>query len=228
MISADDYGMSSDINKGIETLSMIDRLDGFSVMVYGDYSKKTISYIKSMHDTKVGLHIDLNYFVDLGIKNIILLGLYSKVNKDIKLKMKAEVIKQFDLFKKNFGFWPDYVDGHQHCQMFKPVIEEIIKYKNDNVLEFWIRDSSIIDANIKALVINLLSYKKWKIETENNKIKTKKIFGIYNFNNRYEFPKKLSAYNNGNKSNLNFMTHPSIGIKDGTFRLKEFKILRNG
>jgi chitin disaccharide deacetylase len=228
MISADDYGMSSDINKGIETLSKIDRLDGFSVMIHGDYNKKMINYIKSTHNTKVGLHIDLNYFVDLGVKNIILLCLSSKINKDIKLKIKAEVNKQFDLFKKNFGFWPDYVDGHQHCQMFKPVIEEIIKYKNDNVLDFWIRDSSIIEANIKALIINFLSYKKWKIETEKNKIQTKKISGIYNFNNRYEFLKKLSAYNNGNKSNLNFMTHPSIGIKDGTFRLKEFKILRSG
>ena len=200
MISADDYGMSSEINKAIENLSKNKRLDGFSIMINGEFDRRTVNDIRLNHGTQIGLHIDLNYFVNLGLKNIIVLGISIKTSKDINLKIKDEVARQFTLFRKILGFWPDYVDGHQHCQMFKPVVERIIEFKKKEIVEFWVRDSAIVEPNIK-------------------------ICGIYNFRNQMQFSRKLDIYRNGLNKDTNFMTHPSVGIKEGKFRLWEYNIL---
>ena len=225
MISADDYGMSSEINKAIENLSKNKRLDGFSIMINGEFDRRTVNDIRLNHGTQIGLHIDLNYFVNLGLKNIIVLGISIKTSKDINLKIKDEVARQFTLFRKILGFWPDYVDGHQHCQMFKPVVEKIIEFKKKEIVEFWVRDSAIVEPNIKSLIISTISYKNWTILMGQNNIRIKKICGIYNFRNQIQFSRKLDTYRNGLNKDTNFMTHPSVGIKEGKFRLWEYNIL---
>ncbi|MGZ3690559.1 MAG: ChbG/HpnK family deacetylase [Pseudobdellovibrio sp.] len=138
---ADDYGLNDDINAAILRLGQARRLQQVSVLI-NLVSPAAAQELVGLHETvRIGLH--LNVFS--------------------VFKPQNEIKKQIDDFITRFGFFPDFIDGHQHCHIY-PVIQSAllssIKPYNKPA-HFYIRSLTLHPELIKsAKGLNSL-YIKW-------------------------------------------------------------------
>lgn len=225
MITADDYGMSPSINQAIEALIEVGVVEGCSVMILGDIDPERLTQMRRDHNIQIGLHLDLNHFIKLKVRNIILIYIYSCLSPKFCKKIKRQIIHQVAQFEQHFGYLPDYVDGHQHCQMLQPVIETVIELITHPKKQFWIRNSASHDQNIKAILIRMISYRNWKKSLKLRNVQYRNLFGVYNFISQKVFLNKLNLYDYKKMENSNFMVHPCIDTSYGKFRKNEFDIL---
>lgn len=101
IITADDYGMSSLFNHGIEELAELGLITGVSVMIGRPFVTATLLNFPKL---SLGLHLELE-----------------------DSSTKEEIYRQITLFREKFGRLPAYLDGHQHQHLtshnFPSVVE---------------------------------------------------------------------------------------------------------
>src|SRR5207244_10269555 len=75
----------------------------------------------------------------------------------------AEVLAQLAAFKDLFGRAPDFVDGHQHAQLFPQVRDAFLRAVKEMAPEAWVRqggrNAPLAErlSSPKALVLDVLS-----------------------------------------------------------------------
>lgn len=133
-LCADDYGLSPGVNRAIRDLIERGRLNATSVMVVGptigreEVNALTAAVAKRPH-CAIGLHATLTapfspltmhfrpleggLFLPLG--KLLRASLLRQLDDEI---IGAELTAQIAAFAALFGRAPDYVDGHQHVQLF--------------------------------------------------------------------------------------------------------------
>src|ERR1700761_4635346 len=136
-LCADDYGISPGVNRGIRELIERGRLNATSVMVVGaaigrDDARALQAAAEKNPRCAIGLHATLTapfrpltmHFgpVDGGMflpfAKLLRLGLMRRLDVEI---IHAELMVQLSAFIEAFGRPPDFVDGHQHAQLFPQV-----------------------------------------------------------------------------------------------------------
>ena len=142
-LCADDYAYTPENSKAIRHLLNENIINATSCMTdteYWVYEAKTLKQeIKKYKiNPKVGLHFSLTektsskYYIKsfFSKKNIKLLELLirSKLYLISKNKISKILDHQYNLFEKEFGRAPDFIDGHQHVHQFPIIRDVLIKF----------------------------------------------------------------------------------------------------
>jgi chitin disaccharide deacetylase len=178
-LCADDYGISPGVNRGIRELIARGRLNATSVMVVGAaIGRDEITSLQAAAAQSprcaIGLHATLTapfrpltmHFqpVDggqfLSFPKLLRAGLARRLDPEI---IRAELMVQLAAFRELFGRPPDFVDGHQHAQLFPQVRDGFLAAVKEAAPDAWVRQCGrrlpLMQrlAAPKALVLDMLS-----------------------------------------------------------------------
>jgi chitin disaccharide deacetylase len=142
-LCADDYGLAEGVNRAIRDLIGRRRLNATSVMVVGPAIGR--AEVAALQETAaasprcaIGLHATLTapfrpltmHFrpLDGGLfppfPKLLRWGLSRRLDPDM---IEDELSAQLAMFKDLFGRAPDFVDGHQHAQLFPGVRDAFLR-----------------------------------------------------------------------------------------------------
>jgi predicted glycoside hydrolase/deacetylase ChbG (UPF0249 family) len=178
-LCADDYGLAEGVNRGIRDLISRGRLNATSVMVVGAaIGRNEVAELKAVAAASprcaIGLHATLTapfrplsmYFrpLDGGLflpfRTMLRSGLLRRLDSDL---IEDELLAQLAAFKELFGRAPDYVDGHQHVQLFPQVRDGFLAAVKAAAPGAWVRQGGRNQPLArrlgapKALVLDVLS-----------------------------------------------------------------------
>ena len=154
-LCADDYGLSPGVNRAIRDLIGRGRLNATSVMVVGPAIGRTEVTALQEAAAKsprcaIGLHTTLTapfrpltmHFrpleggLFLRFPNLLRSGLLRRLEPEM---IEDEVLAQLAAFKELFGRAPDFVDGHQHAQLFPQVRDAFLAAAKEAAPGAWVR-----------------------------------------------------------------------------------------
>lgn len=127
LITADDFGFSSNINKAIIDAYVRQRVTELSLMVDAYGSDEAISLIKTHNIRNVGLHFSLCRVARDGamIKG-------KQYDETLSTWTSEQFTKAFDeevdLFTKKVGFAPSHIIGHKQIALHPKVVNHIADY----------------------------------------------------------------------------------------------------
>ncbi|WP_027551955.1 ChbG/HpnK family deacetylase [Bradyrhizobium sp. Cp5.3] len=178
-LCADDYGISPGVNRAIRDLIERGRLNATSVMMVGpaiDHGEIDAlnAAAKNSPRCAIGLHVTLSapfrpltmHFrpldgdMFLGFPKLLRAGLARRLDREF---FRNEVKAQLAAFAEAFGRAPDFVDGHQHVQLFPQVRDGFVDAVSEVAPKAWVRqggrDLPLAQrlASPKALVLDVLS-----------------------------------------------------------------------
>lgn len=178
-LCADDYGMSPGVNRAIRDLIEKKRINATSVMVVAAAIDRAeidalIKAVAANPDCAVGLHatltapfspltmhfkpLDGGQFLPLG--RLLRTSLLRRLDPEI---IQAELLAQIAAFRQMFNRAPDYIDGHQHVQLFPQIRDAFLAAVKEAAPGAWVRQCgrSLPLAqrlgNPKALLLDALS-----------------------------------------------------------------------
>jgi predicted glycoside hydrolase/deacetylase ChbG (UPF0249 family) len=178
-LCADDYGLAEGVNRGIRDLISRGRLNATSVMVVGAaIGRNEVAELQAVAAASprcaIGLHATLTapfrplsmHFrpLDGGLflpfRTMLRSGLLRRLDSDL---IEDELLAQLAAFKELFGRAPDYVDGHQHVQLFPQVRDGFLAAVKAAAPGAWVRQGGRNQPLArrlgapKALVLDVLS-----------------------------------------------------------------------
>jgi predicted glycoside hydrolase/deacetylase ChbG (UPF0249 family) len=178
-ICADDYGLSIGVNTAIRGLIAHRRINAASVMVAAPSFHRSDAISLAMLNAvtphaAIGLHFTLTApFKPLSagyaplhdgaflpLQTTLKRALLHRLDPD---KLRAEAVAQIDAFMAAFGQPPDFVDGHQHVQLFPQVRDAVLAATKERAPKAWVRQCGrnlplrARLADRKGLLLDLLS-----------------------------------------------------------------------
>ena len=154
-LCADDYGISPGVNRAIRDLIEGGRLNATSVMVVGpSLGREEVAALQAAAASSprcaIGLHATLTapfhpltmHFrpleggLFLPFPKLLRAGLLRRLDPEI---IRAELMIQLATFKDLFGRAPDFVDGHQHTQLYPQVRDAFLSAVKDAAPAAWVR-----------------------------------------------------------------------------------------
>jgi len=178
-LCADDYGLSPGVNRAVRDLVERGRLNATSVMAVGPaIGRDEVAALQQAASKSprcaIGLHATLSapfrpltiHFkpVDGGMfppfPRLLRAGLLRQLDPEI---IRAELMVQLAAFRELFGRAPDFVDGHQHVQLFPQVRDAFLAAVKEAAPHAWVRQGG---RNLplakrlgapKALLLDILS-----------------------------------------------------------------------
>jgi predicted glycoside hydrolase/deacetylase ChbG (UPF0249 family) len=178
-LCADDYGLAPGVNRAIRDLIARGRLNATSVMVVGpSIGRDEVSALAAVAADSprcaIGLHVALTapfrpltmHFQPLDggmflpFPKLLRAGLLRRLDPEI---IHAELMVQLAAFKELFGRAPDFVDGHQHAQLFPQVRDAFLTAVKDGAPAAWVRQGGRNQPLVrrlgtpKALFLDMLS-----------------------------------------------------------------------
>ncbi|MGJ4997986.1 ChbG/HpnK family deacetylase [Bradyrhizobium sp. HKCCYLS3077] len=178
-LCADDYGISPGVNRAIRDLIARGRLNATSVMTVGaaigrDEVKELTKVAADSPRCAIGLHVTLTapfrpltmHFrpseggMFLPFPKLLRAGLTRRLDPEL---IRAEVMVQLTAFGELFGRAPDFVDGHQHAQLYPQVREGFLAAVKEAAPSAWVRQGGRNAplrqrlAAPKALLLDVLS-----------------------------------------------------------------------
>ena len=208
-LCADDYGISPGVNRAIRDLIERGRLNATSVMVVGpaigrdEVSSLQAAAAKSPR-CAIGLHATLTapfrpltmHFQPIeggqfpAFPKLLRAGLLRRLDPEI---IHAELMVQLAAFSELFGRPPDFVDGHQHAQLFPQVRDGFLAAVRQAAPGAWVRQGGR-DLPLaqrlgapKALVLDILSAQFRKRATRAGIAFNPGFAGAYDFSQSPDF-----------------------------------------
>jgi predicted glycoside hydrolase/deacetylase ChbG (UPF0249 family) len=154
-LCADDYGISTAVNVAIRDLVVRRRLNATSVMVVAPSFHRTEALALDVLNSgtarvAVGLHLTLtapfrplssayrptrdSSFLSLGATMV--RAFMQRLNPDA---LASEIAAQLRMFVHTFGRSPDFIDGHQHVQLFPQIREAVLQVAKESAPDAWLR-----------------------------------------------------------------------------------------
>jgi predicted glycoside hydrolase/deacetylase ChbG (UPF0249 family) len=156
-LCADDYGISPGVNSAIRELIERGRLNATSVMmVTSAIGRDEVARLQAAAAKNprcaIGLHVTLTapfrpltmHFrplkdeLFLPFPKLLRAGMLRRLDPEI---IRAEVIMQIAAFRDLFGRTPDFVDGHQHVQLYPQVRDGLLAAVKEKAPEAWVRQA---------------------------------------------------------------------------------------
>jgi hypothetical protein len=215
-LCADDYGISPGVNRGIRELIERGRLNATSVMMVGPaIGRDEVAALKTAAAKSprcaIGLHATLTapfrpltmHFkpVDGGLflpfPKLLRAGLMRRLDGEI---IHAELMVQLAAFSEAFGRPPDFVDGHQHAQLFPQVREAILAATKQAAPDAWVRQGGRRAPLMqrlgapKALVLDILSAQFRKLATRAGIAFNPAFAGAYDFSKAPDFGTLMAGF----------------------------------
>lgn len=231
-LCADDYGISPGVNRAIRDLIENGRLNATSVMVVGPaIGRDDVSALKAAAQANprcaIGLHATLTapfrpltmHFrpIEGGLflphTRLLRRGLMGRL--DVEL-IHTELTVQLAAFVDLFGRTPDFVDGHQHVQLFPTVRDAFLAAVKEAAPNAWIRQCGRdrpwmqrLDSP-KALVLDILSAQFRRRATRAELNFNPAFAGAYDFSKEPEFGALMRQFLRGMPEAGVVMCHPGI------------------
>ena len=111
IINADDFGLSPGINRGIIACHDGGVVTSTSLMVRWPAAVEAAALARRYPSLSVGLHIDLCEWTKVGGE---WRPLYEVVPIDDDIRVRDEILRQFEMFEQLTGGPPTHIDSHQH------------------------------------------------------------------------------------------------------------------
>jgi predicted glycoside hydrolase/deacetylase ChbG (UPF0249 family) len=231
-LCADDYGLSPGVNRGIRDLIERGRLNATSVMVVGpavgrDEINALQDAVANSPRCAIGLHVTLTapfrpltmHFqpIDGGMflpfPKLLRAGLTRRLDPEI---IHAELMVQLSAFNELFGRAPDFVDGHQHAQLFPGVRDAFLKAVKTAAPDAWVRQGGRHQPLArrlgapKALIIDVLSA-QFRSRAERAEIAFNPGFaGAYDWTQQRDFGALMRQFLDGLPEGGLIMCHPGF------------------
>ncbi|MGL3213239.1 ChbG/HpnK family deacetylase [Bradyrhizobium sp. BR 1433] len=237
-LCADDYGLSDGVNRAIRDLIERGRLNATSVMtvtpaIGRDAASALTASVANSPRCAIGLHVTLTapfrpltmHFrpldsdMFLPFPRLLRAGLMHRLDAEL---VHAEVLAQLDAFHDLFGRVPDFVDGHQHAQLFPQVRDGFLRAVKERAPGAWVRQCGREGplarqlAAPKALVLNVLST-QFRIKAQRAGLRFNPAFaGAYDFTRGNDFAALMQGFLDGMPEDGLVMCHP--GFVDETLK----------
>lgn len=118
VVNADDFGLSSGVNRGIARAHDAGVVTSTSAMVRQDAIEEAAELARERPGLSVGLHVDLSEWV---YRDGDWVPLYEVVAGEDREAVEAEVAAQLVRFVSLFGRQPTHLDSHQHRHVEEPI-----------------------------------------------------------------------------------------------------------
>jgi predicted glycoside hydrolase/deacetylase ChbG (UPF0249 family) len=237
-LCADDYGISPSVSGAIRGLIGQGRINATSVMVVApSFHRSEAAALNALraHGARaaIGLHLTLSApfrpltegFAPLtagAFPSYAMMLVRSLLGQLTPKALEAEVAAQIRMFEHEFGRAPDYIDGHQHVQIFPQVQDALFTVARKMAPAAWIRQcgrAGSVAARLgdpKGFVLDLLS-KRFRERAAANGVKTNPAFaGTYAFNENADFSALFPRFLDGLPDGGLVMCHP--GVVDAELR----------
>jgi chitin disaccharide deacetylase len=231
-LCADDYGLAEGVNRAIRDLIGRGRLNATSVMVVGSaIGRDEIAALKSVAADSprcaIGLHATLTapfrpltmHFrpSDGGMfppfPKLLRMGLLRRLDAEM---IHAELSVQLATFQDLFGRAPDFVDGHQHAQLFPQVRDAFLAAVKEAAPNAWVRQGGRNQplakrlAAPKALVLDTLSAQFRKRASRADIPFNPAFAGAYDFTKQPDFGELMREFLEGLPEGGLVMCHPGF------------------
>jgi predicted glycoside hydrolase/deacetylase ChbG (UPF0249 family) len=231
-LCADDYGIAEGVNRAIRDLIGNGRLNATSVMVVGAAIGR--DEVKALQDTAgrsprcaIGLHATLSapfrpltmHFrpTDGGMfpafPKLLRSGLLHRLDPEM---IHGELMVQLAAFRELFGRPPDFVDGHQHAQLFPQVRDAFLHAVKQAAPGAWVRQGGRHQplaqrlAAPKALVLDILSAQFRKRAQAAGVAFNPAFAGAYDFSKEPDFGTLMRQFLDGLPDGGLVMCHPGF------------------
>jgi len=238
-LCADDYGLSIGVNTAIRDLVARRRINAVSVMMVAPSLHRAeanaLSTLNagSARPAAIGLHVTLTApFAPLSdayrpleagafpsIGATLTKAVMHRLNRDA---LEREVTAQLRLFIHTFGRAPDFIDGHQHVQLFPQVCDAMLKVAKAGAPNAWLRQCGRPEpvplklAEHKALLLDFLS-KRFRQRATAAGVRTNPAFaGAYAYGSTADFPMLFASFLDRLPDGSVVMCHP--GFVDAELR----------
>jgi predicted glycoside hydrolase/deacetylase ChbG (UPF0249 family) len=228
-LCADDYGISPGDNTAIRELIERRRINATSVMVaapyFNDDEAAALSALNSGEKrAALGLHVTLTGpyrpvsagFSPLRDGRFLPLGDMLRATTARRLQpasLVAEIEAQLRRFIDVFGRPPDFLDGHQHVQLFPQVREAFLEVVAERAPAAWVRQCGRARRRLrehKALVLDILSL-RFRGKAKKLGIAFNPAFaGTYSFKATANFAKIFPRFLPGLPDGGLIMCHPGV------------------
>jgi predicted glycoside hydrolase/deacetylase ChbG (UPF0249 family) len=249
-LCADDYGLAPGVNSAIRELIVRGRINATSVMVVApSFSRSEALSLKILNSgstrVAIGLHLTLTApfrpmsggyrplrrGTFLPLSSALLAAMMRRYRKQ---QLMVEVATQISAFGTAFGHPPDFIDGHQHVQVFPQVRDAIVEVVKAVLPNAWIRQCGRTPAarrrgDRKAALLDRLSA-RLVARAEEFDVPTNAAFaGTYDFGAGLDYAALFPRFLEGLPEHSVVMCHPGhpdaelAGLDTLTFqRQREF------
>jgi predicted glycoside hydrolase/deacetylase ChbG (UPF0249 family) len=231
-LCADDYGLSPGVNRAIRDLIERGRLNATSVMVVGPaIGGDEVSALRTAAENSprcsIGLHVTLTapfrpltmHFkpldggMFLAFPKLLRAGLLRRLDPEI---IRAELIVQLAAFSEMFGRAADFVDGHQHVQLFPGVRDAFLTAVKEAAPNAWVRQGGRNQplarrlGTPKALLLDILSAQFRRRASRANIAFNPGFAGAYDFSRQPDFSVLMRHFLDGLPEGGLIMCHPGF------------------
>ena len=144
-ICADDFGQHKGVNDAVLRLAGMGRLHAVGALVGAPAWKSGTGTLRRLdaEGIDVGLHLDLTEFPQLpGVRRPLgRLIAHAVLHRLDRIRVRAEIRAQLDVFESALGHGPSFIDGHQHVHQLRGVRDELLAELDDRYGGYlpWIR-----------------------------------------------------------------------------------------
>jgi chitin disaccharide deacetylase len=230
-LCADDYGISPGVNRGIRDLITRRRLNATSVMVVGPaIDRDEVARLKEVAAKSprcaIGLHVTLtapfrpltmhfrpvNGGLFLSFPKMMVAGFARRLDPEI---IQSEVAVQLAAFASLFGRAPDFVDGHQHVQVYPQVRDAFLAAVKEAAPQAWVRQSGRVAPARplrapKAFILDMLSAQFRRRAAGAQLAFNPGFAGAYDFASRPDFGALMGGFLKGLPERGVVMCHPGF------------------
>jgi predicted glycoside hydrolase/deacetylase ChbG (UPF0249 family) len=231
-LCADDYGISPGVNHAIRDLIGRGRLNATSVMVVGPtIGRDEVRALQTLAATSarcaIGLHVTLTapfrpltmHYQPLdggmfpSFPKLLRAGLLRRLDPEI---IHAELRVQLAAFGELFGRAPDFVDGHQHAQLFPQIRDAFLSAVKEAAPNAWVRQSGRHQPLVrrlnspKALVLDTLSAQFRRRASRADIAFNPGFAGAYDFSRQADFGALMRQFLDGLPEHGVIMCHPGL------------------
>jgi len=231
-LCADDYGISPGVNRGIRDLIARGRLNATSVMVVGPaIGRDEVASLREAAANSprcaIGLHVTLTapfrpltmHFrpldggMFLSFPKLLRAGLARRLDPEI---FAAEVKVQLAAFAGLFGRAPDFVDGHQHVQLYPQVRDAFLSAVKDVAPTAWVRQAGQTGSLTRRLVapkaffLDVLSAQFRRRAARAGIAFNPGFAGAYDFSRQPDFGQLMQQFVDGLPEHGLVMCHPGF------------------
>jgi predicted glycoside hydrolase/deacetylase ChbG (UPF0249 family) len=231
-LCADDYGISDGVNRAIRELIGQGRLNATSVMVIGPaIGRDAVAALQEAAANSprcaIGLHATLTapfrpltmHFrptdggMFLPLPAMLRSGLLRRLDPEM---IYAELIDQLAAFQDLFGRPPDFVDGHQHAQLFPQVRDAFLRAVKQATPGAWVRQGGRLQplakrlGSPKGLLLDVLSARFRKLATKAGIPFNPGFAGAYDFSKAPDFGALMGQFLDGMPDGGLVMCHPGF------------------
>jgi predicted glycoside hydrolase/deacetylase ChbG (UPF0249 family) len=231
-LCADDYGISPGVNHAIRDLIGRGRLNATSVMVVGPtIGRDEVSALQTLAANSprcaIGLHVTLTapfrpltmHYQPLdggmfpSFPKLLRAGLLRRLDPEI---IQAELRVQLAAFGELFGRAPDFVDGHQHAQLFPQIRDAFLRAVKEAAPNAWVRQSGRHQplarrlSSPKALVLDTLSAQFRRRASRADIAFNPGFAGAYDFSRQADFGALMRHFLDGLPEDGVIMCHPGL------------------